>query len=596
MEISEIIEKYPLTKEEIDHLKKSTEREFLIKGQESNLFTGRTGINSIDYQTYNPAKITESLIQESNLFHDPLSVDFRNIQQTGMLGQKYIVLTAYWLSKKLVGKLTYLNEICDAESVFVDENYKKGDHPYEIDLEWAWENQWWKGTKIGSDIYYTEPLQLLDYCPIIGVEFENRNTEVKSLVDLLKPYQTIFNVCMNQAWEIFQKDLGMQVNINWRKIPTTKDGEFEDAVETFMYNMRENGIQFEDDSPDNMKAPTANQSQTRPVNLSRAAEIQARINIAMQIQQMAMQLIGVNNERLGGIAATQTASGTQAALAASYSQTAPWFNQHEYLLNQVYQAVLDVAQYIESNKPESTISFISGTGEHAFITVNGSEIKLRDLRVFVTSRQKDQQIFNEVKQYVQAMIQNGADFYDVAQLSISDSIREMQDGLKKNKLRRQQLEDRAFQQQQQQLQSQQQIAQQQIEAQDRREQAQRQFELYMKQLELDSKERVAALQLYSKDNLEGDLNQNNTPDVLELVQDQREAAIAAQNYQLQQGKQFAESQRQNQKIIQDSNKLELEKEKMNKDYELKKEELKVKREQIEAQKEVAKSNKNRFDR
>lgn len=596
MEISEIIEKFPLTKEEIDHLRDRTKMDFLVQGKESNLFRDRVGINSIDYQTYNPAKVTEALFVESQLLNDPLSPDLRRIQETGMLGQKYVVLIAYWLSKKLIGKLTYLDEDGEPQIILVDENYKKGSHPYEIDLEWGWENQWWKGIKIGPDIYYTEPLEILDYCPIIGVEFENRNTEVKSLIDLLKPYQIIFNVCMNQAWEIFQQDPGMQLNMNWRKIPTLKDGEFEDAVENFLYNMRENHMQFEDDSPDNMKAPTANQSQTRAINLSRAPEIQARINIALQIQQMAMQLIGVNNERLGGVAATQTLGGTQAALAASYSQTAPWFNQHEYLMNSVYQAILDSAQYIESNKPSSTISFISGTGEHAFITINGSELKLRDLRVFVTSRQKDQQIFNEMRQLGQAMLQNGASFYDVSQILVSDSVREMQDSLKKDKLRRQQLEDQAIQQQQQQIQSQQEIAQQQIQAQNQREEAQRQFDLYMKQLELDSKERIAALQLYSKDNISADLDQNNVPDVLELVRDQREATLAYQNYQLQQAKQASENQRQSQKMVNDANKLKLEQEKFNKDYELKKEELQVKREQINAQVKIATTNKNYKDK
>lgn len=596
MEISEIIEKFPLTKKEIDHLTNLNKMEFLVQGKESNLFRDRVGINSIDYQTYNPAKITESLIFEANAQYDPLKIDFRRVQQTGMLGQKYVVLRAYWLSKKLIGKLTYLDEEGETHITLVDENYKTGDHPYEIDLEWGWENQWWSGVKIGPDIYYTQPLEYLDYCPIIGVEFENRNTEVKSLIDLLKPYQIIFNVCMNQAWEIFQKDKGMQLSMNIRKIPTLKDGAFEDAMDDFYYNMDENGTQFEDDSPENMKAPSQNQSQTRAINLSRAPEIQSRINIALQVQQMANALIGVNNERLGGIAATQTASGTQAALAASYSQTAPWFNQHEYLMNQLYQALLDVAQYFESNKPTSTISYISGTGEHAFIQVNGAELKLRDLRVFITSRQKDQQVFNEMKQLGQAMLQNGASFYDVAQILISDSIRDMQDSLKKDKIRRQQLEEQAQQIQQQQIQSQQESVQMQIQAQSEKDERERQFELYIKQIELDSKERIASIQAYSRQPANTDADNNGVPDIIQFQKDQTESLQATRNYELQQAKQNSELQKQSQKMLQDFEKMRLEKEKSDKQFQLDQEKLEIEREKIKAQIKIAQTNRNRYSK
>ena len=73
----------------------------------------------------------------------------------------------------------------------VDENYKSGTIPTQESLEWGWINQWYQGIKIGPDIYHIKPYNLLPYCPIIGQTFEVKNTEAKSLVDMMKPFQVI---------------------------------------------------------------------------------------------------------------------------------------------------------------------------------------------------------------------------------------------------------------------------------------------------------------------------------------------------------------------------------------------------------------------
>ena len=87
--------------------------------------------------------------------------------------------------------------------------------------------------------------------------------------------------------------------------------------------------------------------------------------------------------------------------------------------------------------------------------MNGSDLKFRDLKVFLTNRPEDQQMFNELRQLSQAIIQNGGTLYDVVELYSSKSQRELKKAFKD-------LRDRqvALQEQQQQLAQQQQQAQQ----------------------------------------------------------------------------------------------------------------------------------------
>ena len=64
-----------------------------------------------------------------------------------------------------------------------------------------------------------------------------------------------------------------------------------------------------------------------------------------------------------------------AAIQQSYAQTEPLFVAHEYVLGQLYQAIIDASLYIEANKPASTVSYITSEGESAFVQVSGTDLK-----------------------------------------------------------------------------------------------------------------------------------------------------------------------------------------------------------------------------
>ena len=220
---------------------------------------------------------------------------------------------------------------------------------------------------------------------------------------------------------------------------------------------------------------------------------------------------------MGSIAASETATGTQTALSQSYSQTEPLFVAHEYVMGQLYQAIIDSALYIESSKPQSTLSYITNEGESAFVQVNGSDLKLRDLKVFLTNRPEDSQMFNELRQLSQALIQNGGTLYDVIELYSTKSMREMKKTFKD-------LRDRQMEQQQQQLQLQQQqqeqqgkIAQAQIQEAARMAQEKQANENYQNELDRINKKEIAMINAMSKEGgATADLDMSGTPDALEI--------------------------------------------------------------------------------
>ena len=429
MELSEIIESIPdLTKEEIDHLRSSLQDYGLINVRESNLGNPNAipGIDSVMYDTYDPLVLQTRMIIESEMKenNDGLK-DFLGLtSNVSSFGYKYVVVRCYWISKKKIGKLIYIDEMGNEQSILVDENYKSGTIPTEQSLEWGWVNQWYQGIKIGPDIYHIKPYKLLNYCPIIGTTFEVKNTEAKSLVDLMKPFQVLYNVCMNQLYKLLEKEVGKVYLTSIRHIPVPKDGDAQDALDVWEMEARNRGVVFIDDSPENLKSPSSF-NQFRDIDLTRTQEIQSRYTLAMQLKNECWELVGMSRQRLGSVTASESATGTQAAIQQSYSQTEPLFVAHEYVLGQLYQAIIDAALYVESKKPQSTLSYITNEGESAFVTVNGSDLKFRDLKVFLTNRPEDTQMFNELRQLAQPLIQNGGSLYDVIELYSTKSMRAM---------------------------------------------------------------------------------------------------------------------------------------------------------------------------
>ena len=538
MELSEIIEAIPeITKEEIDHLRSSLQDYGLINVRESNLGNPNVtpGNDSVEYDTYDPLVLQTRMMIESEMKenNDGLK-DFLGLtNNVSSFGYKYVVVRSYWISKKKIGKLIYIDEMGNEQSTLVDENYKSGTIPTQQSLEWGWINQWYQGIKIGPDIYHVKPYKLLNYCPIIGTTYEVKNTEAKSLVDLMKPFQTIYNVCMNQLYKLLEKEIGNVASINIRRVPIPRDGDASDALDMWELEAKERGIIFDDDSPENTKAPVSNTSIARNIDLTRTNEIQARYNLAQQMKVECWELIGMSRQRMGSVSASETATGTNTAMQQSYSQTEPLFIAHEYVMGQLYQAIVDAALYVESSKPESTLSYITNEGESAFVQVNGDDLKLRDLKVFLTNRPEDTQMFNELRQLSQALIQNGGTLYDVVELYTTKSIREMKKTFKdlrdkqiEQQQQAQQLEQQKLEQQQQQFQVTMEQAQQVKLQDDARED-------YQAQLDRINDKEIAIIKATGFGQVESeDTNQNNVPDVLESSKLANEQVKAAKDYEL----------------------------------------------------------------
>jgi hypothetical protein len=518
MELSEIIQRFNLPKEEIDHLRKYSEEWPHLSARPSNFNTSQSGQNTIKYDVYSPL-LEEERLKEEAILRGQMDVESflsgSNSHNINTYHNKFVVLQSYHIGKIKVGMVRYIDEEGNEQSMFVDESYEE--IPTQIgEVEWTWANQWYKGLKIGHEVYHLEPYKLLDYCPIIGVVHDEKNvSEAKSFIDLLKNFQTIYNVCVNQVFKLLEKEYGNVLVRPLRQIAIPKDGDGQDALELAEQELRATGVLDVDDSPENVRA-ASNQLTFKSIDLTRSNEIASRWNLAVQMKYEAWELVGISRARQGSIQATQTATGTQTEMTQSYAQTEPYFVQHEYLVAQVYQALIDAAQFIAIQRPESTLSFATTEGEQAFLRINTEDLKMRDLKLFVTSRAEDQRMFEELRQLAQPMLQNGASIYDVSVLYTTNSVRQMKDIFKALKDKQEAFQQQAQQLQQAELQQNAEGIQMQLQAEAEQKERERQHDSIEKQLDRLSKERIAIISATGYGQVESeDLDADSVPDVLE---------------------------------------------------------------------------------
>ena len=547
--MSEIVDRYNLTGEEIDHLNDKA-----LQNLRNN-----------EYSPLSPA------LPNPN---DPLwQLTFENVGDFANGGidhnvfsfnsqHAFTVVTAYWQSKKLVYKRTYLDENGYQQEMFVNEDYKYSKQAGDVSLEEVWINEWWRGIKIGNDIYVNfEPLEYIQSSPIVGIINTTRNTQSKSFLDLIKPYQILYNIAMNQLWELLEKEIGV-VFLGDLKVVPKKDSQ--DPIEMMLWNAKNRGTLFIDTSIENTGGAVQFNQMSR-VDLSRTAEIQSRIQLAQLIRNEAYELIGITRQRLGSPTANETATAANNNLQQSFAQTETWFSWHDTVLQKVYQTILDVAQYTELQKPTSTLNYLNSELETVFLRITKDEL-LHELFVFVSSYAEDKVTLDQLKQLAQPAMQNGAELLEMLDLFTASSERSLRKTLEEVQKRKEAIRQQEQQNQQQQMQMQQQQFQQKMQVDQANEQERARREDMNK--ELDRQNRLEVEKLRGIANEGSYSPEKDTTDLL-IKQTSLSQQISKQNYE-----------RENKK----------------KEQSMRERELDLKEKDIDTKLEIAKTNKNRYDK
>ena len=527
------------------------------------------------------------------------------------------VTTVYWKSQRKVGHLTRITEEGEIIQDIVDETYKVTEKPlyntsfsknktkdnlvFGEHIDWIWINETWGGVKIGPNaptfwgqrntsgldpiyIGVNQPKigrlkfqfkgdNTLYGCklPVEGAVFSDRNTRSTSLVDLMKPYQIGYNIVNNQISDILVDELGTVILLDQNALPRHSLGE--DWGKNNLakaYVAMKNFQMLPLDTSITNTENALNFQHYQVLSLEQTNRLMSRTNLANYFKNQAFESIGINMQRMGGPVEQQTATGVQASLESSYAQTEIYFIQHsDYLMPRVHQMRTDLAQYYHSNKPSIRLQYITTADEKINFQLNGTDLLLRDLNVFCTTKANHRQVLEQLKQMAMTNNTTGASIYDLGNILKSDNIAEVTRILKEAEAKQQGQKEAEMQQMQQ-------MKEQEIQARQQEAMMKMQFE----QEEADKNRQkditVAEIRAAGYGSMQ-DINKNEVSDFQDALKDIRDS----DRYREQ----------MNIKRESEINKGAMHKDKMG----IERERLQTQREIAEKQLEIARTNKNKYD-
>ena len=518
------------------------------------------------------------------------------------LSEYVLVTEVYWKSQHRIGKLNYIDhETGEVVSTLVDETFqpklfgikevkvKEDVNTKEPNtIVWSWKTQTWKGIKINANhsnetlhgydgIYLDmEPCEFefrSDYdiyrskLPVCGQIFSNINSRSSSYVDLMKPYQIFVNSLMNDAYAINQREVGKAILMDVNLIPSLKDWGGEENYEKFVSIMKALQIAPIDSRPSNKQG--SNFQHFTVLDATESDRIAAKINLVILVEQMAYRQIGITDQRMGQVQASETATGTTQAINNSYAQTESYFHKFADFMRRCLQMELDIAHYVGSEqKKDFTLNYTMDDMSRAMIETSPANILNRNLGVLVEDSQETQRNLEIAKQLALNNNTTNLPMSALLKMSTLNSLREIEVALK-------QAED-DFNKQQQQAQE---SAERQIQMKLEAEAAEKQADRELKKYEVDTKANTE-LQRATLQGIANESSFNTELDLTDKLIAQKD--IALREHQINSQNYTAQQQLVNQQI--DSiRKSKLEEKKMLSDKQLKEQEAKHKKD-IENQK------------
>jgi hypothetical protein len=387
----------------------------------------------------------------------------------------------------------------------------------------------------------------------------------------MKPYQIGYNIVNNQIADILVDELGTVIMLDQNSLPRHSMGE--DWGKNNLakaYVAMKNFQMLPLDTSITNTENALNFQHYQVLNLEQTNRLLSRVNLAGYFKNQAFEVIGLNPQRMGQTIAQQTATGVEQAMNASYAQTEQYFIQHsDNLMPRVHQMRTDLAQYYHSNKPSIRLQYITGSDEKVNFQMNGTDLLMRDLNIFCTTKTNSRSIMEQLKQLAISNNTMGASIYDLGNVIKSESIAELTGVLKE-------AEEKTTGQKQAEMQQQQEMQQQMIESQERQKQMELQFRA--EQADLDRQSQITVAEIRSAGyGASSDINQNQVSDYQDAL-----AGIQKQdNYQ----------DAMNFKREQEVNKNSNNQQKLN----LSREELQTRKEIADKQLQIARENKNKYD-
>lgn len=511
--------------EEIESLS-SADKKKLIELLDSNIAGAAADHDSMDNIDdrngfINMNLIGDEAIATNGYYFDPMGLFSDGVDDSMMpydIAGNVRVLRVYWKSRRKIKKVkSYDPETGEETFDFYPETYIIDKDKGEEETIF-WVNEAWEGTKIGKDIYIGMRPRAVQYnrlsnpsrCHfgIVGSIYNMNDDRPFSLVDMMKPYNYLYDAIHDRLNKHLAKNWGKIIQLDLAKVPKGWD------VEKWLYFAKTNNLAIVDSFKEGNSglakghlAGSLNNASSGVIDAEMGNIIQQEINLLEFIKMEMSDVVGISKQREGQISNRETVGGVERATLQSSHITEWLFYIHDDVKKRALECFLETAKIALKGR---TLKFnhILGTGALQISEIDGDEFAENDYGLIVDSSNATQELNSKLDILAQAALQNQTlGFSTIMKLYGSCSLAEKQRMVESNEKR---LQEQQQQQQQQQIQ----IQQQQIEQQAQIEQAKIEQEYKMNSennetkiliAEINSQAEADRLALMNKDYAEEDV-------------------------------------------------------------------------------------------
>lgn len=347
------------------------------------------------------------------------------------------VLRMYWKSRRKIKKVkSYDPETGEETYNFYPETYVINEALGEEE-EIHYINEAWEGTKIGQEIYVNMRPRVIQYnrltnpsrCHfgIVGSIYNLNESKPYSLVDMMKPYNYLYDVIHDRLNKLMAKNWGKIINLDLAKVP--KDW----SIDKWLYFAKKNNIAVIDSFKEgNIGAATGklagalNNANSGVIDAELGNSIQMYINTLEFIKMEMSEVVGITRQREGQVSNRETVGGVERATLQSSHITEWIFTLHEDVKKRALECFLETAKIAMKGQTKK-FPYLLSDGSMRFTEIDGDEFAESDYGLVVDNSNGLQDLNQKLDMLAQAGIQNQMiSFSTIMKLYGSSSIMEKQ--------------------------------------------------------------------------------------------------------------------------------------------------------------------------
>lgn len=428
------------------------------------------------------------------------------------------VTRAVWRGFRRIGILKYFDEFGEQQETVVPDGYRVNENLGEFIEKWLWVTEWYEATKIGHDIYVKmqpRPIQFRKLNNLssarpgyVGTYYNINSNKARSLFDLMKPYQFLYDAFMYRIDRAFSKYKGPMLEVDFAKIPD------EWSMDKWMFTGEETGYLFVDSFREGNKGQAmgklaGNFNTTGKIyNPEMGNYISHHMEMARMIKEELGEIAGITRQREGATESRETKGGIERAVVQSSLNTEKYYFIHDNLKVRVLSDLLETAKYCYRNSNKK-IQYISTDMTPAVLDIDGEQLNETEYGLFVSNALSDLETMRFIENQADRLVTEGRiKTSTIIKMYRSDSISEVAREIEEQ-------EAQAEQQAQQQFQQQQETANMAIAQKAESEQLDRDLKKYEIDTRAETEIAKAEISTYFG-KPETDVDNDNIPDVLEI--------------------------------------------------------------------------------